>query len=59
MSRRFERFVVWIAWRLPRAIVYWCVIRAGVHATTGRWAATEVPATTLPDILKRWEHDNR
>lgn len=45
-----------LAYLLPRRIVYWAVIRAGVHACSGEWETQEVPALVLPDILKRWQH---
>ena len=51
-----ERFWTWLAWHLPKPLVYWATIRCGVHATTGRWSHQEVPATTLPDMLQRWRY---
>ena len=50
-----RRFWTWLAWKLPRPLVYWAVIRAGVHATTGPYSSQIVPETTLPDVLKRWD----
>lgn len=49
-----ERVLVAVAWRLPRSLVYWCVIRAFAHATTGPWSDQEVPAVRGMDILERW-----
>lgn len=55
VSRRLSKVPYRIAAWMPRWLVYHCVIRAGVHATTGRWSNQEVPAVTLMDIMKRWE----
>jgi hypothetical protein len=52
-----ERLTIWIAWHLPKELVKWCVIRAGVHATTGQYAATVVPQIAFVDVLKRWYDD--
>ena len=44
-----------VVWALPHKIVYWCVIRAGAHATTGAYSNTVVPELTLMDALERWD----
>ena len=49
-------FIVWNL--LPRRIVYWCAIRVGAHATTGKFGNQNVPALTMADALKRWGMDN-
>lgn len=54
-----ERFWTWLAWKLPRPLVYWATIRCGAHATTGRWSNQIVPETTLPDLLQRWTESNQ
>ena len=55
-----ERICWWIAFHLPRKIVYYAIVRAGVHATTGRWGHLLTPETTLIEVLNRWEiTDNR
>lgn len=43
-----------LVWALPRDVIYWAVIRAGAHATTGRWGHVESPAVTITEILERW-----
>ena len=43
-----------IAWRLPKKLVYWCLIRAGGHATTGRFSGQIVPDLTYFETLERW-----
>lgn len=46
-----------LAGRLPRRLVYWALIRAGVHATTGRWSNQLVPELTFFEALERWSKD--
>jgi len=50
-----EKTVIWIAWHLPRSLVYWCAIRFGVHATTGKYGSQIVPELYFTDAMKRWE----
>ena len=48
-----------VVWRLPKWIVYWCTIRSGAHATTGKHSNQVVSDLTLLDTLKRWESKNK
>lgn len=50
-----ERLYKWIAWRLPKKLVYWCAIRLLSHATQGKWSSQEVPTLLAMDALNRWE----
>ena len=50
-----ERIQKWIAWKMPRKIVYWGAIRLIAHATTGKYAAQIVPELLAMDALERWE----
>lgn len=50
-----EKFVLWLAWKLPRYLVMWCTIRVFAHATTGEYSNTVVPELSAMDALKRWE----
>ena len=45
----------WIAWRLPKKVVYWAAIRLIAYATSGRYGNTVVPELGAMDALKRWE----
>jgi hypothetical protein len=52
--RMRENTPMWIAYRLPNSVVYWCAIRVGAHATCGPWgneSPTELLAMTA---LERW-----
>ena len=46
----------WIAWRMPRWLVYYCSVRMIANATTGQYGKTEVPRLTAMDALGRWEN---
>ena len=49
-----ERICMWIAWRLPRQIVYWCAIRLGAQATTGPYQDQVVPDLRFLEAIRRW-----
>jgi len=44
-----ERLAIWCAWRLPRRVVYWAVIRAAVAPREGNPAER-----TAAEILTAW-----
>jgi hypothetical protein len=54
MTRR-DRFWMWLAWLLPRRLVYMAAIRMASEATTGPYSFTVVPELTLIDGLHRWQ----
>lgn len=49
-----ERFWGWVAWRLPRRLVYWAAIRLGAEATTGQYSNQIVPELRFVDAIERW-----
>src|SRR5215831_16974005 len=58
LYRMTEKINIWLAWHLPRSVVYWAGIRMGAHATSGCWG-NECPSETLfITVLKRWEGSN-
>ena len=48
------KFAEWLAWKLPRKVVYWAAIRLMAHATQGQYSSTIVPELTVMDALQRW-----
>jgi hypothetical protein len=50
-----EKFQLWVAWHVPRWLVYWCTIRLLAHATSGQHSNQVVPDLLAMDALKRWE----
>jgi hypothetical protein len=54
-SRRAEKMLMWVVWKLPRKVVYWSAIRVGANATTGQYSNQVVPELLFTDALKRWD----
>lgn len=50
-----ERIWRWLAYRLPRDVVYFATIRLWAEATTGKLKDVESPSVTVADALKAWE----
>ena len=48
---------MWLAWRLPKRLVYFAAIRLGAHATGGEYSRQNVPELTVLDAIKRWDID--
>lgn len=53
--RTAERGAMALAWKLPRWLVYWCAIRLGAHATTGRYGSTNPTEMPFTEALERWD----
>ncbi len=49
-----EKITIWISWKLPRSVAYWCAIRVISHATVGQYSDQVVPDLSAMDALKRW-----
>ena len=55
MSTRFwTRFWMWLAWKMPRPLVYCCTIRLMAHASTGQYSKQVVPDLKVVEALSRW-----
>lgn len=53
-----NKFYLWLAYRLPRRLVYWASIRLMAHATQGQWSTQIVPDLSAMDALQRWEPEH-
>lgn len=53
-----DNFYRWLAWRLPKYLVYWAAIRLIAFATSGKYGNTIVPELSAMDALDRWERNN-
>ena len=53
-----ERIAIWIAWRLPKKVALWAMIRVAAHATTGKWGHIHPGLLTYGDMHDRWSEDN-
>lgn len=49
-----ERFYIWLAWALPRRLVYWCSIRLISAATVPPYGDQVVPELTAMTAIDRW-----
>ena len=52
-----EQVYMWLAWRLPRDLVYYCAVRVAVAASAGKWAGEVTPGVTVTDMLERWHEE--
>jgi hypothetical protein len=51
LQGRPDKLACWVAYRLPRRLVYWGLIRAGAKVIEGH---ETVPEVTFTDVLQRW-----
>jgi len=49
-----DRILLWLAWRLPRRLVYHCAVRLSSHAHP-RFGKDEVVLLTMMEALRRWD----
>jgi len=52
---RLERLQLWFVYRLPRWVIRWAVVRATLHATSGKWSNEVVSSVTATTVMDRWE----
>lgn len=50
-----ERMLIWLAWKLPRRLVYWCAVRLLAAATVPPHGDQVVPELTGLLALTQWE----
>ena len=50
-----EKFMMTVAWAMPKWLAYYCAVRVGANATTGKHSKQIVPELYFMDALKRWE----
>ena len=50
-----DKMWMWLAWRLPKRVVYWAAIRAGAHACGPKYPHQAVPELTLHELFTRWD----
>lgn len=49
-----DKFLMFIAFRLPKRLVMWCAVRVIANATTGAYGNQIVPELSAMDALDRW-----
>ena len=54
--KRLERLTMWLAWKLPRRLVYWTFIRMAVDGTTVPPGDKSNPAErTVIEAMEWWD----
>lgn len=48
-----EKILLWVAYRIPRKLLYWIGIRIWAIATTGKYSDAVASELTVVDALKR------
>jgi len=49
-----EKLLVWLAYHLPKSLVYWAAIRVLATASCEEFAEREITAITGAEALKAW-----
>jgi hypothetical protein len=50
-----EKFTIWLAWHLPRYLVYWCAVRLISEASVSKkYENTVLSELTAMDALNHW-----
>lgn len=49
-----EKLAVWLAWHMPRPLVYWCAIRLMSWATVDKYGDTDPNELKVMTALERW-----
>ena len=53
-----EKFQMWFAHRMPRWLVYFCLIRGWAYATTGKFSKDDAVSIRMDDVVERWNGRN-
>ena len=53
-----NRFWYWLAWAVPKKLVYFCGIRLWCHATQGKHSGVIVGEVRMNAALKNWEDED-
>jgi hypothetical protein len=49
-----EKLCIWLSWKLPKRLVYWCAIRVMTNATVGKHERQVIGELTCATALQRW-----
>lgn len=55
INKKTDKFLLWVAYRLPKRLVMWCAIRVINNACLGKYSNQEVPALGALEALNRWD----
>ena len=51
-----DRFGWWLAYKLPRFLIYFAAIRMFSEASTGRYSGLEAGRLTMQDAIEEWQY---
>ena len=49
-----EKFLIWLAWKLPRNLAYWAAVRVNSEATTIHYTDRTPSEVSIIEALKVW-----
>ena len=49
-----EKLLIWLAYHLPKPLVYWAAVRVLATASCEKFAEREITAITGAEALKAW-----
>jgi len=52
-----EDFYNWLAWKLPKKLVYYATVRLIAWGTSGDYSYTNVTSVRAVTVIKRWEKE--
>lgn len=50
-----DKFFEWLAWKLPKRLAYWTVIRVVTHVSTTSLSYKEMGAITALEAVQEWK----
>ena len=56
MSERRDKFWQWLAFKMPKALIYFCGIRLWAWATSKQWEDQDATTVTMDQCLDRWDN---
>lgn len=55
ISKRADKSLIWVAYRLPKRLVMWCAIRVINNACLGEHGNQIVGDLSAMEAMKRWD----
>ena len=54
VGRMIEGATIWLAWRVPRRLAYWCAVRVNSRATVKDFPNRTPDEVSIMDALRVW-----
>jgi len=55
LSKLESLLKMWIVDHLPRWVIYYSIVKAGVYACSGKYSKQVLSQVTLIQVMRRWE----